>query len=103
MMVLDLQGLTGASFRFRRIDGPSDLPAQAGHFIVARAVGADGVDVRACGTRRSLVELASVWSDLTVDDGAVYVRLNVRRGLRLSEHADLVAALKPGEVLLERD
>jgi hypothetical protein len=103
MQVLDLKGLSGTVYRFRHVSNPSDLPVQAGAFVMARIGPSDAADVRACGTRRSLVELAKLWSELTTGGARMFVRLNVSRAARLAEHDDLVGLLKPGDVLTERD
>jgi hypothetical protein len=99
---LDLLGRSGTAYRFRSVTTPDGLPAHAGNFVVARA-SAGPVLVVACGTRRSLVELAAPWPGLTATGDAVYVRLNVSRARRLAEHDDLAAALTPLTILLEAD
>ena len=104
MQLLDLKGLSGTAYRFRHVASPAELPAHAGAFVLARPAGSlAATQIAACGTRRSLLELAKLWPDLVADGAQMFVRLNVSRAARLAEHEDLVAALKPAEVLTERD
>lgn len=103
MQVFDLKGLSGTAYRFRHVASPSDLPAHAGNFVLARIGASAATLVLACGTRRSLVELERLWAELTADGEQMFVRLNVSRAVRLAEHDDLVVALKPADVLVERD
>lgn len=92
---VDLQGASGARYRFRRAD-PAALPVMAGNLVVAS--GASGrLDVLFCGASRSLAEAApTIAQTLATHCGAcLYVRLNVARKTREAEHADLVAGLNP--------
>lgn len=92
---VDLQGASGAHYRFRRADLAA-LPAMAGNAVVAG--GPPGrLKVLFCGSTRSLAGAAPAISQtLAGRRGArLYVRLNVARATREAEHADLVAGLKP--------
>lgn len=92
---VDLQGASGARYRFRRADLAA-LPAMAGNLVVAS--GAPGrLKVRFCGAARSLAQAApAIAQALSAHRGArLYIRLNVARTTREAEHADLVAGLNP--------
>lgn len=102
MQVIDLKGRSGAAYRFRLVADSGELPAHAGNLAIVRGSGSN-LEVLACGTRRSLLELEPAWAELTKDDARVYVRLNVSRTTRLGEHDDLVDALTPSRVMLEAD
>jgi hypothetical protein len=92
---VDLQGASGARYRFRRADLAA-LPAMAGNVVVASGA-PDQLKVRFCGAARSLAQADSAISRvLSAHRGAhLYVRLNVARTTRDTEHADLVAGLRP--------
>lgn len=102
MQVIDLKGRSGAAYRFRFVSESSELPAHAGNLAIVRGSGRD-LQVLACGTRRSLIELAPAWDELTSDGARIYVRLNVSRTTRLGEHEDLVDVLSPPRLMLEAD
>jgi hypothetical protein len=92
---VDLQGASGAQYRFRRAH-LAELPAMAGNAIVA-AGSPSKLKVLFCGATRSLAGAApKIGERLAGRRGArLYVRLNVARTTREAEHADLVAGLKP--------
>lgn len=92
---LDIRGLSGALYRFRRAK-LADLPVTAGNVVVVTG-GPDRPQFRLCGTARSLCRAVPALQDALVDHrGArVFVRLNVARSVREAEHADIVAAVQP--------
>jgi len=92
---VDLQGASGAQYRFRRAD-PADLPAMAGNAVIVSGQ-PPRLKVLFCGSSRSLAGAASaIGRTLAGRRGArLYVRLNVARTTREAEHADLVAGLNP--------
>lgn len=102
MQVLDLRGQSGTSYRFRRVLNPLELQAHSGNFVVLR-VGHPTHRLEACGTRRSLAELAGDWRALTAGQATIFVRLNVSRAVRIAEHEDLVAGQAPSQDLQEPD
>lgn len=93
---VDLTGASGAVYRFRLVEDPSLLPATGGNFVYLRA-DRKGDQVIGCGTARSLFKAQTSWPEAVEQHKAnrIYVRLNVARAQRESEHDDLVAALKP--------
>jgi hypothetical protein len=95
----DVVGLSGAVYRFQRIDDPEDLPGRAGNFLISRP-SEDGDQVVCCGRALRLGEAESVWRAALEDhQGAVlFVRLNVSRSTRVSEHEDIVAQHRPAVV-----
>jgi hypothetical protein len=92
---VDLQGASGAHYRFRRADHNA-LPAMAGNAVVATGQ-AGRLKVLFCGATRSLAGAApAIGEALAGRRGArLYIRLNVARTTREAEHADLVAGLNP--------
>lgn len=100
--ILDLQGASGGSYRFRRIDDPAQLPATSGNFVHVRWSG-EVAQVVYCGSVNTLTSAADRWSETVGVYGAVglYIRLNVARRGRDEEHADLVEKHRPslGEVV----
>ena len=93
---LDLQGASGASYRFRLIAGPDQLPATSGNFVYVRWLGATP-QVFCCGVIDSLSAAFGSWDEAIRTYGAlsVYIRLNVARARRDEEHADLVEKYRP--------
>ena len=98
---LDLQGASGASYRFRVWPaGAPHLPA-AGNYVVVKAAAA-GVKVMVAGTSRDLSKVrASLTPAARRKDAYLYTRLNISRLPRLAEHEDIVAHYKPAVVLDE--
>ena len=99
---IDLQGGSGASYRFRRrADGASHLPT-AGNYVLVQETSA-GFKVLTVGT--------SIDLSLTRPPGKMragrkpmhlFTRLNVARTVRAFEHQDLVARYSPAEVVTEQ-
>jgi uncharacterized protein YecE (DUF72 family) len=93
---LDLQGASGATYRFRLIAGPDQLPATSGNFVYVRWHGA-APQVFCCGAVDSLSATFGSWDEAVRTYGAlcVYVRLNVARSVRDEEYSDLVEKYRP--------
>jgi hypothetical protein len=93
---IDLIGASGATYRFRLVTDPNQLPSTAGNFAYVRWRGS-AVQVMGCGAVNSLQEAARDWNVAVRDHGAqgLYVRLNVARSTRGDEHQDLVDRLRP--------
>jgi hypothetical protein len=99
---IDLQGASGASYRFRRrAEGASHLPT-AGNYVLVQEASA-GFKVLTVGT--------SIDLSLTQPPGKpragrkqahLFTRLNVARTVRASEHQDLVEHYRPAEVVTEQ-
>lgn len=101
---IDINGASGAKYRFRRIDGPMRLPATAGNFIFMRAC-PGGEEMIGCGAVSSLARAATAWSTAAVEHQAdtIYIRLNVSRTIRAAEHEDIVAEQAPVLIVVDRD
>jgi hypothetical protein len=88
---IDLQGASGAAYRFRL--WPADAPHQpiAGNYVCVRAE-RDGYEIVSVG---ETLDLSQVRGKLTkrVRDATtqIYTRLNVARAIRTAEHEDLLA------------
>jgi hypothetical protein len=100
---IDLQGASGASYRFRRRpEGASHLPT-AGNYVLVREAGT-GFKVLTVGAS---LDLSLVRPPGPARAGRrathLFTRLNVARSVRVSEHEDLVASYRPAEVVVEGD
>ena len=93
---LDLKGASGATYRFRLIAEPGQLPATSGNFVYVRWRGATP-QVFCLGAVNSLGSASRDWDEAVRVHGAsgLYVRLNVARSVRDAEHADLVEKHRP--------
>ncbi len=89
---IDLRGASGKTYRFRAWADAGQTP-MAGNFVVLEAPG-----------RLSLVGVIDDLSRAPAAAGhgapaeALFVRLNVSRTIRASEHEDLVAQHRPARV-----
>jgi hypothetical protein len=102
MQILDVEGRSGAAYRFRLAASGAELPAHAGNFVLVDGA-ARPATVLVCGTCRSLLELSRSWTDLTTGGGQVYVRLNVNRAARLAEYDDMAPRLALARLMREAD
>lgn len=93
---LDLQGASGATYRFRLVSDLEELPATSGNFVYLRREGA-APRVFCFGAVDSLGFAAERREEIARAYGPadLYVRLNVARALRDEEHADLVRRHRP--------
>jgi hypothetical protein len=93
---LDLQGASGATYRFRLIAETGELPATSGNFVYVRWRG-QTPQVFCCGAINSLSAASRAWDEAVRTHGVtgLYVRLNVARARRDEEHADLTAKYRP--------
>lgn len=99
---IDLTGASGAVYRFRLVEDPSLLPATGGNFVYLRA-DRKNEQVVGCGVARSLFKAQASWPTAVEQHKAnrIYVRLNVARVQRETEHDDLVAGLNPDLVFVD--
>jgi hypothetical protein len=88
---IDLEGASGAQYRFRLWrEGTPHLPI-AGNYVFVRPEG-DGVKVLAVGECNDLSLVLSRWSKATRRGAThAFTRLNVSRGVRTAEFEDLAA------------
>lgn len=98
---IDLQGASGASYRFRRRqEGVLHLPT-AGNYVLVQEAG-ETFKVLTVGTSS---DLSVVHTPAAARSGPkpthLYTRLNVGRAVRSAEHDDLVARYEPAEVITE--
>jgi len=98
---IDLQGASGASYRFRRRrEGASHLPS-AGNYVLVQETG-DGFKVLTVG---AVLDLSLLRPPAQPRAGRrakyLFTRLNVVRAVRTQEHEDLVASYRPPEVVSE--
>ncbi len=96
MDVIDVAGASGTSYRFRRLEDVSDLPATAGNFVYVRW------DVSApvilyLGEADTLLAARSRWPEAQTTHAAtdIFYRLNVGREVRLRERDDMLLQLQP--------
>jgi hypothetical protein len=93
---VELQGASGASYRFRLWrDGDVHLPV-AGNYVVVRPA-ADGFAILALDVSDDLSLVSKTLKRATRDQPAhqIYTRLNVARAVRMAENDDIAAAIKP--------
>ena len=100
---LDLQGASGALYRFRAWPANgAHLPA-AGNYVVVKTVTA-GIRIMVAGASRDLSQVrASLSPAARRKDAHLYTRLNISRLPRQAEHEDIVAHYKPAVVQDEAD
>lgn len=93
---IDLEGASGAIYRFQRIEDPSDLPAIAGNFAYVQGDGPRPLVV-CCGTDETLLKAAVRWpaAQQAHRATAIYVRKNVSWKARAHEHEDIVKKHRP--------
>jgi hypothetical protein len=93
---VDLQGASGATYRFRLVGDPDQLPAAGGNFVYVLWY-ENTPRVSFCGAVSSLSAATNWWDEAVRLHGVqgLYVRLNVARAVRENEHADLVDRVKP--------
>jgi hypothetical protein len=99
---IDITGVSGSVYRFRRITGPAQLPAMAGNFLFSRRDG-DRNEMICCGEVPSLMRAAEAWPSAVEQHQAeaIFVRLNVSRSVRVAEHMDIIAGHNPRIVVAE--
>lgn len=98
---IDLEGASGASYRFRRRpDGASHLPT-AGNYVIVQET-AQGLKVLTVGVS---LDLAQVRPPGPARAGRrqthLFTRLNISRAVRSAEHEDVVASYRPARVVAE--
>ena len=93
---IDLEGASGATYRFHRVDDLSTLPAIAGNFAYVQEEGSKPLVV-CCGTDETLLKAAIRWpsAQQTHRATAIYVRRNVSWKVRAQEHDDIVKKHQP--------
>ena len=103
MDFLDVPGASGATYRFRHAK-LAELPATAGNVVVVAGTPARPRYL-ACGAARGLSAAAPALEALLggTRGARLYIRLNVARGVRQAEHADIVAAVAPEADLPDLD
>lgn len=94
--LLDIEGASGALYRFRVHDTDRELPATAGNYLFIRRDG-EAIQVVGCGEAQSLMSARPLWAEAVAEHGAekLYLRLNVARAHRVGEHEDIVAKHRP--------
>lgn len=93
---IDLEGASGATYRFHRVDDLSSLPAIAGNFAYVQGDGPKPVVV-CCGTDETLLNAGARWpaAQQAHQATAIYVRRNVSWKVRAHEHDDIVKKHQP--------
>src|SRR5438445_5207594 len=98
--LLDLYGVSGASYRFQRVDDLGQLPAIAGNFVYVREDGST-LTVLCCGTDETLLNAAKQWPAAVQEHQAqaLFVRRNISWKTRAHEHTDIVQKHQPAMIL----
>ncbi len=92
---VDLQGVSGVSYRFRLWpQGASHLPI-AGNYVAVREAG-EGFKVVVAGVTNDLSACRAL-AETSAGRGpvSIFTRLNVSRAQRTAEHEDIVGHYKP--------
>lgn len=97
---IDLEGASGAIYRFHRVEDLTNLPAIAGNFAYVQGNGPQPV-VICCGTDETLLKAAARWptAQQTHRATAIYVRRNISWKVRAHEHQDIVTKHRPALVV----
>jgi hypothetical protein len=100
---IDLQGASGAFYRFRRrAEGASHLPTAGNYVLVQETSTGTGFKVLTVGTS---IDLSQIKPPGKVRAGRrpqhLFTRLNIARAVRGFEHQDLVAHYRPAAVVTE--
>lgn len=92
---IDLQGASGATYRFRLWAQGSAHPPMAGNYACVRMEG-ESVEIMGVGDSLDLSRLREeLPKRIRESDPLIYTRLNVARSTRTAEQADLVAVHGP--------
>lgn len=93
---IDLEGASGTTYRFLKVEDLSKLPAIAGNFVFVLEDGPKPTVV-CCGADETLLMAANRWPAAQDSHGAkaIYVRKNVSWKVRASEHEDIVERYHP--------
>ena len=92
---IDLQGASGAAYRFRLWPAGADHLPIAGNYVCVRADG-DDFEIVSIGETLDLSGLRdSLPRKVREATTHVYTRLNVARAIRCAEHEDLMARYRP--------
>jgi hypothetical protein len=93
---IDLEGASGVTYRFQRVEDLSKLPAIAGNFVYVHGDGPKPTIV-CCGADETLLRAANRWPAAQQSHGAkaIYVRKNVSWKVRATEHEDIVERYRP--------
>jgi hypothetical protein len=91
---IDLEGASGAIYRFRRwAAGAGHLP-MAGNYVVVRQR-PEGLAIVSIAASDDLSQARDEAAKVLRDGGELFTRLNVGRSTRLAEHEDLSAHHQP--------
>lgn len=93
---VELTGASGASYRFRRMTDGEAQQRIAGNYAVLK-VRAAGFSVKFVGATNDLSQARAECPPEVLKGAHLYVRLNVPRGPREAEQADLEANYAPDE------
>ena len=98
--VLDLEGASGALYRFYGVDEPRHLPGSSGNFVCVRQEGRE-VCVVASGSAADLRHASEFWETAITQHFAdrLLIRLNISRNVREREHEDLIRRHHPAMVV----
>ena len=98
--ILDIQGASGALYRFYGVEEPRHLPSSGGNFVCVRQEGRE-VCMVASGSASDLRQASAFWETAITEHFAdrLLVRLNISRSVREREHADLIGRHHPAMVM----
>jgi hypothetical protein len=92
---IDLQGASGAAYRFRPWPEGTSHPPMGGNFVYVRQAG-EQLTVLRVGETNDLSQARAGWAQARKKGAThVYTRLNVSPQVRAAEHQDLAANHPP--------
>ena len=93
---IDLQGASGAAYRFRLWADGADHQPIAGNYVCVQAEGGEARIVSVGETLDLSAVREALPKRLREATTHIYTRLNVARAIRCAEHEDLMARHAPG-------
>jgi hypothetical protein len=99
---IDVEGASGARYRFRLAPDHAALPATAGNFIFARR-DAGGPRLVGCDSANNLAEVTKLWAGAVDEQHAdsLYVYLNVARRTRNEVHENIAEKHHPAPIAVD--
>jgi hypothetical protein len=95
--MIDVKGASGAVYRFNLFRDGRPLSPMGGNFIYVREAG-EGYEIVLVGEGQNLLTDARTrWGKAAAEHGVqhLFTRLNITERVRVHEHDDIVAAIRP--------
>lgn len=94
---IDLQGASGAVYRFRSADDPRSKTPISGNYVYIRVIEDQYEVIFAADADNLLTDVRSRWAEAVAGFGAtdILIRLNVAQSTRRNELEDLLKSIDP--------